>query len=607
MTSSGNTLSTRAARTCPNGDAHYKRAIVLAAAAAFFIATDASAQAQTESSIGATRDQTGSIELGSSANAIYDSIAIGDDADAIGKEVGTGGVGVLGSTAIGVGAAAGSNSTYGATAIGANATALGTHATALGSEATARAENTVAIGNLSQATRDGAIGIGNDSQAFGLGSVSIGDGASADGSGAVAIGRNASAGGARSVAIGIDSNATRANSVDIGNRVITHVGAGTLETDAANVQQLKGVANALGGNAGVNTNGAIVAPSYTIGNEVHATVGSALANLDKRVDENASGIEAINTAIKTAVSTARVVSYEDATLATVKFAGKSGTRLSNVAAGDISATSTDAINGKQISDLSKGFEAKIDGLDLRVASLENKPDGNGGSGGNGGNAGNNGEIGNNGNAGANGNAESNGANGGNGNAGANGNNGNNGNAGTAGSNGSNGGNGNNSGGGTNRPDSIIVVDGAGGVVALPTQHAISVGTPGNERRITNVANGLDGTDAVNLNQLNTARQSAVEQSKKYTDLRFGQTQSRINEVGRTAYSGVAMAMAMPNIAPAKAGSTVVAAGSAGFQGYAALGLGVTYRSPNGQMLLNGALAYSGSGGTAARVQVGYEF
>jgi trimeric autotransporter adhesin len=66
-------------------------------------------------------------------------------------------------------------------------------------------------------------------------------------------------------------------------------------------------------------------------------------------------------------------------------------------------------------------------------------------------------------------------------------------------------------------------------------------------------------------------------------------------------------MYMPNLSPAKPESTVVAAGSAKFQGYSAFGLGATFRSPIGQVLVNGALAYSNSRGTAARVQFGYEF
>jgi autotransporter adhesin len=515
--------------------------------------------------------QVDSTQLGTSANAVGGSVAIGSASSANAPLNG----GWNGSIAIGGASHAGNY-------LAGNATAVGTFSSAIGL-------GSVALGAYSNASTQHAIAVGFD--------------AKADGESSVAIGRRAKARAARSVALGTDSDATRDDSVDIGNRVITHVNAGTLETDAANIQQLKGVANALGGGANVNASGTIVAPSYTVGKEVHRTVGSALTNLDKRVDENASGIKTINSAIQTAVASARVVSYEDTTFDTVRFAGQSGTRLTNIAAGDLSATSTDAINGAQVSSLSKGFDAKIEGLDLRVASLERTPGGNGGSGSNG----NNGGSGNAGTNGGNGDAGANGSDGGNGNAGVNGSNGGNGNAGVNGSNGDNGG------GVANGQQPGIVIAGANGATAigegseLPPDRALSVGAAGSERRITHVADGLNGTDAVNLNQLTTARESAVGESKRYTDLRFGQTQARIDEVGRTAYSGIAMAMAMPNIAPAKPGGTVVAAGTAGFQGYAALGLGVTYRSPYGQMLLNGALAYSGSGGTAARVQAGYEF
>jgi autotransporter adhesin len=158
-----------------------------------------------------------------------------------------------------------------------------------------------------------------------------------------------------------------------------------------------------------------------------------------------------------------------------------------------------------------------------------------------------------------------------------------------------------------------VVDGPDGATsigvgsALPQGHALSVGAPGKERTVTNVAAGVAGTDGINLNQLNASRDSAVQQANRHTELRFQQSEARLADVSRTAYAGVAMAMAMPNLSPAKPGSTLVAVGSGGFQGYGAFGLGATYRSPNGRVLVNGGLAYSNSGGTAARVQVGYEF
>jgi trimeric autotransporter adhesin len=532
-----------------------------------------------------------STQLGTNAVARGGSVAIGSVASATAPDNDV----WDGSVAIGGASSAGNASAGNATAVGTFSSANGNGSIALGAYSKASNLNAIAIGLDTDASNQSAIAIGHKGAAQGVEAIAIGASSSAGGARTVAIGREAKATGARSVALGADSNATRANSVDIGNRVITQVGVGTLDTDAANIQQLRGVASALGGGASVNTSGTIIAPSYSVGNEVHRTVGSALTNLDKRVEDNASGIKTINSAIAAAVTTARVVSYDDSTYATVKFAGLSGTRLTNIAAGDISATSSDAINGAQISTLSTGFETQIKGLDLRVASLESAPPGGGGT---------------DGNSGGNGNTGGNGSNGGDGSGGDNGNNGGDGNAGGNGNNGANGGNGGNGGNGQDAGHVVVGPNGATAIGVgseLPTDHALSVGAAGSERRITHVADGLNGTDAVNFNQLTTARQAAIDQSKQYTDLRFSQTQARIDEVGRTAYSGIAMAMAMPNITPAKAGSTVVAAGTAGFQGYAALGLGVTYRSPNGQMLLNGAVAYSGSGGTAARVQAGYEF
>jgi trimeric autotransporter adhesin len=48
-------------------------------------------------------------------------------------------------------------------------------------------------------------------------------------------------------------------------------------------------------------------------------------------------------------------------------------------------------------------------------------------------------------------------------------------------------------------------------------NTVSVCTVGSERQITNVAPGTQGTDAVNLNQLNGAMASSVAQSERYTD------------------------------------------------------------------------------------------
>jgi autotransporter adhesin len=120
----------------------------------------------------------------------------------------------------------------------------------------------------------------------------------------------------------------------------------------------------------------------------------------------------------------------------------------------------------------------------------------------------------------------------------------------------------------------------------------SVGSAGNERRVTNVAAGTNGTDAANMNQVNQLRNDV------------GQSLSALQ---RSAFGGVASAMAMPSLSPREPGKTVVAVGVANYKGYGAVGAGATYRSRDGAWLVNGALSVTPHGDTGARAQVGYEF
>jgi autotransporter adhesin len=135
------------------------------------------------------------------------------------------------------------------------------------------------------------------------------------------------------------------------------------------------------------------------------------------------------------------------------------------------------------------------------------------------------------------------------------------------------------------------------------ENSVSVGAAGSERQITNVADGTQGTDAVNLNQLN----AAATQSSSYTDGRIAGVQSQLNRVSRSAYAGVAAAMAMPNLTPSGPGRTVVAAGGAVYKGESAGSVGVTHRSENNRWTTNGALSVTSTGDTGVRAQVGYEF
>ncbi|WP_310810807.1 YadA-like family protein [Pseudomonas sp. N3-W] len=193
-----------------------------------------------------------------------------------------------------------------------------------------------------------------DSTATGQDSVAIGPAASSTAANSVALGSNSLATGSTltNAAYGIGGAAT-GGEVNIANgadgRRLTGLAAGSNSTDAVNVSQLNLVgqdaAQALGGGAQLDaTTGVWTAPSY-VTNSINAAgadtgpltssnVGNALSNLSTGL----TNIAAVG------------VKYDDATTRTqVTFnPGGAATKLSNVAAGDLSSTSSDAVNGSQL-------------------------------------------------------------------------------------------------------------------------------------------------------------------------------------------------------------------------------------------------------------------
>ncbi|WP_121320921.1 YadA-like family protein [Paraburkholderia sp. RAU2J] len=240
--------------------------------------------------------------------------------------------------AVGGGSAAGSD---GSTAVGSSAGALSVNSTVVGAGAT--------VGALS----DNSIALGYNARSSGLNSASIGGLASATSAGAVAIGYNsfvqqtapnglamgsgATATAAGAVALGAGSMADRANVVSVGNstlnRQIGYLAAGTQATDAVNVGQLAGVAAALGGGASIDSNGAVLAPSYTLGGATYHDVGAALAAAAS------DGVSASADALR--YDTA---AHDIATLGNRDTAVK----LTHIADGTLSADSSDAVTGAQL-------------------------------------------------------------------------------------------------------------------------------------------------------------------------------------------------------------------------------------------------------------------
>ncbi|CAD6097571.1 hemagluttinin family protein [Escherichia coli] len=279
-----------------------------------------------------------SLAMGSESKATgEDSIALGYNSDAAGKD----------SIAMGSKTKAAEN----ATAVGTDAKANGLNSIALGSGSIADADNTIALGSQSQAIAAGTIAIGQGNKADGANAIALGNGSITGGANAIALGQGsyaglengtaigaqASAQGKNSVALGADSVATEADTVSVGNttaqRKIVNMAKGDIDTDstdAINGSQLyaisKSVADNLGGGATVNSQGVVTSPNYRLKNGIYGNVGDALADL------NTNTIQWDN--LKKGYSAAH------GTNATSK--------ITNVTAGDLSATSTDAVNGSQL-------------------------------------------------------------------------------------------------------------------------------------------------------------------------------------------------------------------------------------------------------------------
>jgi trimeric autotransporter adhesin len=107
-------------------------------------------------------------------------------------------------------------------------------------------------------------------------------------------------------------------------------------------------------------------------------------------------------------------------------------------------------------------------------------------------------------------------------------------------------------------------------------NAVSVGAVGSERQITNVAPGVQGTDAVNVNQLNSGVSSAVGQANSYTD-------DQIRSARRDSYGGTASALAAAGLPQAVLpGRGMVAIAGGTYAGQSAVALGVSQLSETGK-------------------------
>jgi len=138
-----------------------------------------------------------------------------------------------------------------------------------------------------------------------------------------------------------------------------------------------------------------------------------------------------------------------------------------------------------------------------------------------------------------------------------------------------------------------------------TANTVSVGSVGNERTITNVAAGTNATDAVNVGQLNEAIESAKNWSKDYVDQRFQTVDRDLNRIGNRANAGIASAMAMASLPQAyqpNQSSAAVAVGT--FHGESGVAVGVSTITESGRYVFKLNATTNSRGDTGAGVGAG---
>ena len=254
--------------------------------------------------------------------------------------------------------------------------AKGTNSIAGGEYSTAAGRNSVAIGSSAQALKDNNFAIGSQARANGTDALAFGNGAYAENSSTIAIGKTVKAEADSTVAIGVRTNASGNSTVAIGrdNSVTssdTTVVGSNNGTVAAEQSVVIGYNNTvvgtdpeqvvLGSNSKTGAQGAIA-----VGTHAEATAMDALAIGNNTLADNANSV-----ALGTNSVTDAVVNTSSATIGgkSYTFAGTNALStlsvgsdsrssangaadykrtVTNVAAGRVSATSTDAVNGSQL-------------------------------------------------------------------------------------------------------------------------------------------------------------------------------------------------------------------------------------------------------------------
>lgn len=253
--------------------------------------------------------------------------------------------------------------------------------------------NTIGIGNGVETKVQDTIAVGNGVVSNGESSVAIGNGIHADGVRTVNIGTNVSAKGVSSIVVGRDTEVSGndttvvgANNGTVGADQSAVVGYNNKVLDNSKEQLIFGV------NSQTKGQGSVVVGSHASATEVDALAfgNNTIADVQNGVAIGTNSVTESPVGTSTVKDNATDIRFSNSTFAgatpdsVVSFgthgrAGAGGVneytrQLQNVAAGRISATSTDAINGSQLYDTAleaQKYNTVVDGFNTTVTSKDN--------------------------------------------------------------------------------------------------------------------------------------------------------------------------------------------------------------------------------------------
>ncbi|XGB23273.1 YadA-like family protein [Streptomyces sp. II-2-2-2] len=249
----------------------------------------------------------------------------------------------------------------------------------------------VAIGDGARASlgKEGGTAIGSFTSADARDSVALGRGANVGPSGdqgfALGVGTNVyatdgvalgayarvEAGAVGSVALGAGSIADAPGTVSMGHgslhRRLVNVGRGTTDTDATTVAQLDESLASLGGGAGIDVNGIVIAPTYRMQGAIQRSVEDALNILDGAVITAGSRVDQVENQLRSVFQDSPATRSDG--LGQLNLAGANGMVLGNVANGLIAPGSRDAVNGGQLYAAEQKIERNRDDLEAIRSSL----------------------------------------------------------------------------------------------------------------------------------------------------------------------------------------------------------------------------------------------